>query len=205
MTLGLYQFHCCALSLTRLRREPSALVASTACFPLWLKICHRHIFLTRRAHPEGAYVRARASLGVWALPYARVACNALILKAKLAIKQNDKYNFVRQDMFDITVNDVLNVYKQLKDSYPLVLTTTSALNAELDAGFTIDCPIIVAKAHGQIIWLYECDDIFVMDVTDEEQTKGTHWHPYNVEYAVHDIEDFINGKSNYDLQPFRQA
>ena len=108
-------------------------------------------------------------------------------------------------MFDITVNDVLNVYKQLKDSYPLVLTTTSALNAELDAGFTIDCPIIVAKAHGQIIWLYECDDIFVMDVMDEEQTKGTHWHPYNVEYAAHDIEDFINGKSNYDLQPFRQA
>ena len=108
-------------------------------------------------------------------------------------------------MFDITVNDVLNVYKQLKDSYPLVLTTTSALNAELDAGFTIDCPIIVAKAHGKIIWLYECDDIFVMDVMDEEQTKGTHWHPYNVEYAVHDIEDFINGKSDYDLQPFGQA
>ena len=108
-------------------------------------------------------------------------------------------------MFDITVNDVLNVYKQLKDSYPLVLTTTSALNAELDAGFTIDCPIIVAKAHGQIICLYECNDIFVMDVMDEEQTKGTHWHPYDVECAVHDIEDFINGKSNYDLQPFRQA
>ena len=67
-------------------------------------------------------------------------------------------------MFDITVNDVLGVYKQLKDSYPLVLTTTSALNAELDAGFTMDCPIIVANAHGQIIWLYECDHMFVMDV-----------------------------------------
>ena len=34
--------------------EPSALVASIACFPLWLKICHRHIFLTRHAHSEGA-------------------------------------------------------------------------------------------------------------------------------------------------------
>ena len=45
-----------ALSLTRLRQEPSARVASIACFPLWLKICHRHIFLTRRAHPEGAYL-----------------------------------------------------------------------------------------------------------------------------------------------------
>ena len=46
-----------ALSLTRLRQEPSARVASIACFPLWLKICHRHIFLTRRALPEGAYLR----------------------------------------------------------------------------------------------------------------------------------------------------
>ena len=108
-------------------------------------------------------------------------------------------------MFDITTNDVLNVYEQLKDRYSLILTTTSALNDEFDAEFTIDCPIIVAKAHGQIIWLYECDDMFVMDVTDEEQTKGTHWHPYNVECAVRDIEDFINGKSDYDLQPFGQA
>ena len=108
-------------------------------------------------------------------------------------------------MFDVTANDVLNVYKQLKDRYSLILTTTSALNDELDTGFTIDCPIIVSKAHGQIIWLYECDDMFVMDVMDEEQTKGNHWHPDNVEYAVYDIEDFINGKSDYDLQPFGQA
>ena len=49
------KLYCNALSLSRLRRQPSALVASTACFPLWLKICHRHIFLTRRALPEGAF------------------------------------------------------------------------------------------------------------------------------------------------------
>ena len=36
-------------------QEPSAQVASIACSPLWLKICHRHIFLTRRALPEGAF------------------------------------------------------------------------------------------------------------------------------------------------------
>ena len=46
-------------------------------------------------------------------------------------------------MFDITVNDVLGLYKQLKDSYPLVLTTTSALNAELDAGFTMIVPSLL--------------------------------------------------------------
>ena len=51
-----------AFSLSRLRRQPSAQVASIACFPLWLKICHRHIFLTRRAHPEGALPRKSASL-----------------------------------------------------------------------------------------------------------------------------------------------
>ena len=49
------KLYCTALSLSRLQRQPSALVASTACFPLWLKICHRHIFLTRRALPEGAF------------------------------------------------------------------------------------------------------------------------------------------------------
>ena len=108
-------------------------------------------------------------------------------------------------MFDITVNDVLDVYQQLKDRYSLVLTTTSALNAEFDAGFTIDCPIIVGKTHGQIIWLYECDDMFVMDVMDDAQTKGTHWHPFNVECAVHDIENFMNGKADYKMQPFMQG
>ena len=54
VTKGLRHSHRNAFSPTRLRREPSAPVASVACFPLWLKICHRHIFLTRRAHPEGA-------------------------------------------------------------------------------------------------------------------------------------------------------
>ncbi len=40
-------------------------------------------------------------------------------------------------MFDITVDDVIEVYEQLKDRYALVLTTTSAL----DEDFTVDCPI----------------------------------------------------------------
>ncbi len=41
-------------------------------------------------------------------------------------------------MFDITVDDVLKVYEQLKDRYDLLLTTTS----ELDECFTVDCPIL---------------------------------------------------------------
>ena len=65
-------------------------------------------------------------------------------------------------MFDITVFDVVQVYEQLKDRYDLVLTTTSAVNTESGAGFTIDCPITVSKAHEQIIWLYECDGMNVL-------------------------------------------
>jgi len=104
-------------------------------------------------------------------------------------------------MFDITVDDVIEVYDQLKDRYDLILTTTSTL----DEGFTIDCPIIVGKAHDQIIHLYEYDGLFVLDVMDAKQTKGTHWHPHNVEGAVDYIVEFMEGKSDYIMSPFRQG
>ena len=101
-------------------------------------------------------------------------------------------------MFDITVDDVVQVYEQLKDRYDLVLTTTSAL----DEGFTVDCPIIVGKAHGQIIELYEDGGYFVMDVMDAEQTKGTHWHPNDIKGAVAYIVEFMEDKSDYEMYPF---
>ena len=104
-------------------------------------------------------------------------------------------------MFRITVDDVLAVYEQLKDRYALVLTTTSVL----DEGFTVDCPIIVGKAHGQIIELYEDGGYFVLDVMDAEQTKGTHWHPNDVEGAVGYIVEFMEGKSDYEMFSFRQV
>ena len=104
-------------------------------------------------------------------------------------------------MFGITVDDVLAVYEQLKNRYDLVLTTTSAL----DEGFSVDCPIIVGKAHGQIIELYEDGGDFIMDVMDAEQTKGTHWHPNDVKGAVKYIVEFMDGKSDYEMYPFRQV
>lgn len=104
-------------------------------------------------------------------------------------------------MFSITAKDVLTVYEQLKDKYDLVLTTTAAL----DEGFTVDCPILVGKAHEQIIELYEDGGMFILDVMDEEQTKGTHWHPYDVEDAVEDIAEFMEGKSDYEMYPFKQV
>lgn len=99
-----------------------------------------------------------------------------------------------------TEQDIFNVYEQLKNKYDLVLTTTS----KLDEGFTVDCPIIVGKAHEQIIELYEWDGMFVMVVMDVEKTKGTHWHPYEINDAVNDIVEFMGGKSDYKMYPFKK-
>ena len=101
-------------------------------------------------------------------------------------------------MFDISAESLHAAYEQLKDKYDLVWTTT----AELDEGFTVDCPIIVGKAHSQIIELYEDGGVFVLDVMNEAKTKGTHWHPNDVENAVADITEFMEGKSDYTLFPF---
>ena len=97
---------------------------------------------------------------------------------------------------NITDNDILAVYEQLKDRYDLFLTTT----ALLDDGFTIDVPIVVGKAHGQIIELYAWDDMFVMDVLDDEKTMCTHWHPYDVDMAANDFSEFMDGKNDYPLE-----
>jgi len=102
-------------------------------------------------------------------------------------------------MYNICVEDVLSVYEQLKDRYDLILTTTSAL----DESFTVECPIIVGKAHDRIIELYEYDEDFVLNVMDAQKTKGTHWHPNDVEGAVDDIAAFMEGKADYKMYPFR--
>ena len=101
-------------------------------------------------------------------------------------------------MSQITFKELYAIYEQLKDKYPLRMTTAAAL----DEGFTVDCPVLVGKAHGQIVELYEDGGMFVLDVIDEAQTKGTHWHPNDIEGAVADITEFMEGKSNYPLQQF---
>lgn len=101
-------------------------------------------------------------------------------------------------MFDITDNDVLLVYEKLKGKYDLTLTRTSLV----DDGFRIDCPIIVGKAHGQIIQLYACESLFIMDVLNSDSTMGTHWHPYDIEGAANDIAEFMEGKNDYTLIKF---
>lgn len=90
------------------------------------------------------------------------------------------------------------VYERLKDRFDLTLTTTAALNE----GFTVDCPIIVGKAHGYVLELYLDGDLFVLSVMNEAQTKGTHWHPNHVDCAVNDITAFMEGTIDCSLQPF---
>ena len=99
-------------------------------------------------------------------------------------------------MLDFTENDVLTVYGRLSERYNLILTLTTLL----DDAFTVDCPIIVGRAHEQIIQLYACEGLFVIDVLNEEQTMCTHWHPYSIESAIEDITEFMEGKSDYPLQ-----
>ena len=96
-------------------------------------------------------------------------------------------------------DDVFAVFEQLKDRYPLEMTNTFAL----DMGFTMDCPILVGRAHGRILWLYMDGCDFVLDVMDEARTMGTHCHPADVEDAVEDIAAFMDGKGNYKLRSFK--
>ncbi len=100
-------------------------------------------------------------------------------------------------MSAITDHDVIFVYEQLKDRYDLSLTTTTAF----DKDFTIDCPLIVGQAHGQIIELYAYEGMFILDVLNRDHTRGTHWHPYEIADAVRDIREFMEGRSNYKMLP----
>ena len=71
-------------------------------------------------------------------------------------------------LYNNTDDDLKAIYEQLKDRYELILTNT----ADLDEGFTVDCPILVGKAHGQIIELYLDGEMFVLDVIDAESKNA---------------------------------
>ena len=101
-------------------------------------------------------------------------------------------------MFEITEADVFAVYESLKDKYPLKMTAAK----QVDEAFEMDCLILVGRAHGQMITLYEYGGDFILDVMDEAQTKGTHWHPWDVKSAAHDIAEFMDGREDYELYPF---
>lgn len=94
---------------------------------------------------------------------------------------------------------LIEVYKRLCAKYPVELTNTLALND----GFSIDCPILVAAAHGQFLYLYDYGGDFVLDVMNAEKTKGCHWHPFDVESAVNDISAFMEGETDYPFVDYK--
>ncbi|MBR2719251.1 MAG: hypothetical protein IKB78_08155 [Clostridia bacterium] len=86
----------------------------------------------------------------------------------------------------ITTDDLMEVYRRLKERYPVMLTNASAV----DDGFTVDCPILTMEAHGRTLWLYEYGGDFVLDVMNAGKSDGKHWHPADVDEAVENIEAF---------------
>lgn len=95
---------------------------------------------------------------------------------------------------------LFEVYNQLKEKYSIKLTNT----VDLNDGFSIDCPIIVAEAHNQLLYLYEYGGDFVLDVMSAEKTRGCHWHPFDAEAAVNDVITFIEGRTVYPLDNYSQ-
>ena len=101
----------------------------------------------------------------------------------------------------LTTEDLRAVYEQLKYKYDLVFTHTGAL----DGGFTADFPVITGHAHGYILYLSEEGVDFVLTVEDDARENDTHWHPMDIEDAVADVEEFMQGRASYDLQPIHKV
>ena len=94
--------------------------------------------------------------------------------------------------------DLQTVHKLLDGRYPLELTNTFAL----DDWFTIDVPVIVARHHGHILYLYNDGILAIFGVRNEANTMGNHWHPMDEKEAANDIADFMEGRMDYELYPF---
>lgn len=99
------------------------------------------------------------------------------------------------DVFDNTNNDVFDIYNALKDKYSLLMTNTLAL----DDGYTVDYPVLVAKAHGQAVRLYVDDGYFVFCVIDEAKDAETHLHPCDTQQALSFLVEFMDGRTDYDF------
>ena len=67
--------------------------------------------------------------------------------------------------------------------------------------FRMDVPILIARAHDRVLWLYADAGEFVFDVMDSACTMGTHWHPPDTEQAVRDVTAFMEGTEDYPMDP----
>jgi len=90
------------------------------------------------------------------------------------------------------MKDLQFIYEKLKNTYNLILTNTAAL----DDGYTIDEPVIRGITANGRFDLYKDDDLFVFSVEFFDKVgeeKYSHWHPLNVEEAIGDVVEFMQG------------
>ncbi len=91
--------------------------------------------------------------------------------------------------------------KRFSDRYDLTLTNSMAA----DGGFTINVPLLTGAAQGKEFQLYDDGDMLVFDVMNTEKTCGTHFHPLDEEDAAEEIVRVMEGKIDYELQPYTQV
>lgn len=90
------------------------------------------------------------------------------------------------------------IYHQLKEKYNVELTT----GLQLDAGFDWDIPVLTGAGPLGRFYLYDEGIQCTLDYDTEEGPSGIHWHPIDIESAVRDITEFMEGKQDDSLDPF---
>ena len=88
------------------------------------------------------------------------------------------------------MKDISYIYNIVKDKYPLLLTTTFAL----DDGYTIDVPVIRGETSGGRFDLYITEGLYVFSIEFFDRDSNdtyTHLHPVDVENAVEYINKFM--------------
>ena len=102
---------------------------------------------------------------------------------------------INQYMKTRTPLDVKAVYETLKDSFPLTLTHTFALeNGEEDYGE--DYVVVCGSSSAGSFQLYDNGLYGVFDV-DKADGSYTHGHPESAEEAVEDVREFMQGRCKY--------
>ena len=103
----------------------------------------------------------------------------------------DIQDIVKKINNDIAQREKLNpaaVYEQLKDTYPIVLTMEPCYDYEI--------PVLSGQsAAGRFeLWDNGLDIIFEIERNDGSNTQ---WHPSDVNEAVEDVQNFMQGKCKF--------
>ena len=96
-----------------------------------------------------------------------------------AIIFDDEYISEREKL------DIVAVYEQLKDIYPLVLTMEPCYDYEI--------PVLSGQSSLGKFELWDDGLDILFEVTKLDGTY-THWHPLDADEAMADVREFMQGK-----------